>query len=396
MTQTHDTTSRKGSLKPNGMGQGEPHSPLVKHKRRYCKMEGCSRIVKSQGLCQRHGAKPRTCKVEDCPKQAQGNFGGMCKSHFRAKESAAHNQRQEEEEGKHDRSGGEGLPDRVPTASVLERIIPDSVAWTPRTGTPMPLITHLREGFERSRQVAWHRNQERRIRGYAPRTDASQALEDWEMELIFTETLALSGTSRLAFRYLALAWGRQEGFHSHILQTHCSKRSRLEQAASALRSQQHQEETAASKTVKPYYQVQDVRQLPYCPPVASSSQSTREHRMQDCATYASMVSTSDDDDTSRETNAGTIRITNPPLAAHRAPSLRRNERGGAPSLTSSMTLDCEEWNAGSMARYEEINHTVVCDDYHNNNHSRSAIPRCDSPLQLDDHVLNDMWQREAI
>lgn len=50
----------------------------VKHKRRYCRAEGCTRIVKSQGLCQRHGAKPRKCKVEGCEKQAQGNFDGMC------------------------------------------------------------------------------------------------------------------------------------------------------------------------------------------------------------------------------------------------------------------------------------------------------------------------------
>ena len=56
----------------------------LKHKRRYCKVEGCSRIVKSQGVCQRHGAKPRKCRVVDCPKQAQGNYDGMCKAHFRA------------------------------------------------------------------------------------------------------------------------------------------------------------------------------------------------------------------------------------------------------------------------------------------------------------------------
>jgi len=47
-------------------------------KRRFCRVEGCSRIVKSQGLCQGHGAKPRGCKVTGCPKQAQGNFDGMC------------------------------------------------------------------------------------------------------------------------------------------------------------------------------------------------------------------------------------------------------------------------------------------------------------------------------
>jgi len=57
----------------------------TKHKRRYCRIEGCTKIVKSQGVCQRHGAKPRKCKIPGCVKQAQGNFHGMCKSHGRHK-----------------------------------------------------------------------------------------------------------------------------------------------------------------------------------------------------------------------------------------------------------------------------------------------------------------------
>lgn len=48
-------------------------------KRRICRIDGCDKIVKSQGLCQRHGAKTRMCKMENCSKQAQGNFDGMCK-----------------------------------------------------------------------------------------------------------------------------------------------------------------------------------------------------------------------------------------------------------------------------------------------------------------------------
>lgn len=54
------------------------HQRAVKHKRRYCKTPGCTRIVKSQGLCQRHGAVAKKCRVEGCPKQAQGNFNRMC------------------------------------------------------------------------------------------------------------------------------------------------------------------------------------------------------------------------------------------------------------------------------------------------------------------------------
>jgi len=55
------------------------HQRVVKHKRRYCKhASGCDRIVKSQGLCQRHGATAKKCRVEGCEKQAQGNFNRMC------------------------------------------------------------------------------------------------------------------------------------------------------------------------------------------------------------------------------------------------------------------------------------------------------------------------------
>lgn len=61
--------------KKNGEEHGA-HGGKLKHKRRYCRIEGCERIVKSQGLCQRHGAKPRLCKVQGCEKQAQGNFDG--------------------------------------------------------------------------------------------------------------------------------------------------------------------------------------------------------------------------------------------------------------------------------------------------------------------------------
>jgi len=55
-----------------------PQGASTRHKRRFCKKDGCSRIVKSQGLCQGHGAKPKLCRVEGCTKQAQGNFDRMC------------------------------------------------------------------------------------------------------------------------------------------------------------------------------------------------------------------------------------------------------------------------------------------------------------------------------
>lgn len=60
---------------------------LLKFKRRYCKFPGCSNVVKSQGLCQRHGAKVQRCRVDGCSKQSQGGHNGMCKMHFNAGKS---------------------------------------------------------------------------------------------------------------------------------------------------------------------------------------------------------------------------------------------------------------------------------------------------------------------
>lgn len=49
-----------------------------KYKRRCCAITGCCRTVKSRGVCQRHGAVARKCKVPGCDKQAQGNYDKMC------------------------------------------------------------------------------------------------------------------------------------------------------------------------------------------------------------------------------------------------------------------------------------------------------------------------------
>lgn len=60
---------------------GEPDAKkcgTLKYNRRFCRFEGCARVVKSQGLCQRHGAKPCMCKVIGCFKQAQGGCDRMC------------------------------------------------------------------------------------------------------------------------------------------------------------------------------------------------------------------------------------------------------------------------------------------------------------------------------
>jgi hypothetical protein len=43
----------------------------VPKKRRLCRHPGCSKVIKSQGHCQRHGAKAKRCKIDGCDKQAQ-------------------------------------------------------------------------------------------------------------------------------------------------------------------------------------------------------------------------------------------------------------------------------------------------------------------------------------
>ena len=48
----------------------------VAKKKRLCRYPGCNRVIKSQGHCQRHGAKAKRCKVEGCDKQAQGTHDG--------------------------------------------------------------------------------------------------------------------------------------------------------------------------------------------------------------------------------------------------------------------------------------------------------------------------------
>jgi hypothetical protein len=53
-------------------------------KKRLCRFPGCNRVIKSQGHCQRHGAKTKRCRFSGCDKQAQGTHDGLCKRHWKA------------------------------------------------------------------------------------------------------------------------------------------------------------------------------------------------------------------------------------------------------------------------------------------------------------------------
>jgi hypothetical protein len=148
---------------------------FLKHKRRYCRIEGCGRIVKSQGLCQRHGATPKTCKVEGCTKQAQGNFDKMCKAHFKA---------MKRETTPIPKVVKTAIPPPVQGFSVYDDILPRSISYSPVKGSVMPLIAHLKHGFDTLKPPAWHRNEERAARGVIQIDNPAQQLEGWERELV--------------------------------------------------------------------------------------------------------------------------------------------------------------------------------------------------------------------
>lgn len=82
----------------------------------------------------------------------------------------------------------------------------------------MPLVQHLREGFESGRPNGWHRDDERRGRGLVEGGNADS--EAWERELAWTEILVLSGSSSESFAHWARAWGRDDvdGFHAVLSQ----------------------------------------------------------------------------------------------------------------------------------------------------------------------------------
>lgn len=186
----------------------------LKHKRRFCRAKGCTRIVKSQGLCQRHGAKPKFCKVAGCEKQAQGNFDRMCKAHFKAI------QRMATPLPKVDTSVAPAPPQG---SSVYENVLPFSISYIPSPQTKNPLVAHLKAGFDDLKPPAWHRNEERRARGLVPIDNPAAQLEGWERELVWMEILVLTGAPGASFRHLARAWGRDKGFHMVLAQFICER-----------------------------------------------------------------------------------------------------------------------------------------------------------------------------
>ncbi|GKY90705.1 hypothetical protein MPSEU_000043900 [Mayamaea pseudoterrestris] len=88
--------------------------PPPKKAKRLCRFPGCIRVIKSQGHCQRHGAKVKRCRIEGCDKQAQGTHDGMCKRHW-TKYSAplASQQEQQYEADRHEQIQPLPLPPQL-------------------------------------------------------------------------------------------------------------------------------------------------------------------------------------------------------------------------------------------------------------------------------------------
>jgi len=147
--------------------------------KRLCRFPGCQRVIKSQGHCQRHGAKTKRCKVEGCDKQAQGTHEGMCKRHWKEINVAKPVQ---EPEAPIEMAKPEG-------ESVYDTILPQSISFRPAVqGQPvtdriMPLVAFLRSNAKRC-ELGWHRQAERRARGLPPAGSLANQLEPWERQLV--------------------------------------------------------------------------------------------------------------------------------------------------------------------------------------------------------------------
>jgi hypothetical protein len=78
-----DAEAEAGAPDNSADNDNGENSSATPKKKRLCRYPNCTRVIKSQGHCQRHGAKAKRCKVQGCDKQAQGTHDGMCKRHWK-------------------------------------------------------------------------------------------------------------------------------------------------------------------------------------------------------------------------------------------------------------------------------------------------------------------------
>ena len=85
----------------------------------------------------------------------------------------------------------------------------------------------------------WHRNEERRARRQPPVAQLMTEFEDWEIELLYSESLILTGTSQLSFKFLAFGWGREVGFHTELVKSVCASRRVMLPSSGSTTSSSH-------------------------------------------------------------------------------------------------------------------------------------------------------------
>eukprot|EP00978_Attheya_sp_CCMP212_P003842 scaffold8178_cov49-Attheya_sp.AAC.3 len=198
-------------LTPGGAGE---------KRKRQCRFPGCTKTIKSQGHCQKHGARAKRCKVSGCEKQAQGTHQGMCKRHWKEKHVPPAEPKPED------------VAPEPSGESVYDVIIPASVAWKAtkkrvEDREVMPLVQHLRDGADQ-KPSGWHRADERKARGVRPIQSLSVQFEPWERQLVMFEILCISGTMWNSHKDLAHAWGREKGFHNILTGQVCERHGELE------------------------------------------------------------------------------------------------------------------------------------------------------------------------
>ena len=196
--------------------------PQRKTPRRQCRFPGCTKTIKSQGHCQKHGAKAKRCKVEGCEKQAQGTHDGMCKRHWKEVNQPRQSQPKPAD-----------LAPMPTGPSIYDTIVPTSIAWkaSKRKGEHegrdvMPLVAHLRDNSHL--EAGWHRNQERLSRGIKPTATPAAQFEPWERQLCMFEIMLMAGTLHHSHKDLAHGWGREKGFHNVLVNQVCERRGELE------------------------------------------------------------------------------------------------------------------------------------------------------------------------
>lgn len=173
--------------------------PVKPKRRRTCRFPGCIKTIKSQGHCQRRGARPKRCKVEGCERQAQGIHDGMCKRHWKELHFPELTKPVKK------------IPLEPVGESVYDEIIPTSIGWKANkarieNGEAMQFVAHLRDNA--NLEAGWHRNAERASRGIPKVTSKATQLEIWERQLALLEIMLITGTMYSSLKLFAHAWGR--------------------------------------------------------------------------------------------------------------------------------------------------------------------------------------------